>query len=122
MRTYKQEEGMWARVPAAIVGGIVTYFATDWALGSLEGNASYVLAGIVFAALATVTLYIAFFHKKTGDILIDTENEMRKVVWPDREEVAGSTTVVIGTVVLMGMAIFIMDILLTQLLAIIGVY
>ncbi len=113
---------MWARVPAAIVGGIVTYFATDWAMGALEGNAGYVLAGVVFAVLATATLYIAFFHKKTGDMLIDTENEMRKVVWPDREEVAGSTIVVIGSVVLMGAAIFIMDIVLTQVLSIIGVY
>ncbi|MFW6159049.1 MAG: preprotein translocase subunit SecE [Planctomycetota bacterium] len=122
MKTYKKDEGMWARVPAAVVGGVVTYFATEWALSWSGGSLRFVLAGIVFAVLAVVTLYFVFFHQKTGDVLIDTENEMRKVVWPTREEVAGSTLVVIATVFILGVTIYVMDIVLTRGLDLIGVY
>ena len=113
---------MWARMPVAIIGGIVTYYCASAAMGWGRGIAAYVWAGAVFAALALVTLYIAFFHGKLGDVLIDTESEMRKVVWPTREEVTGSTTVVIAMTLILGVTIFVMDILLTQGLSAIGLY
>ena len=122
MQIYKREEGMWARVPVAIIGGVVTVYATDAAMGLAEGNARFIWGGLVFAALGLATLFIAFFHRKTGDVLIDTESEMRKVVWPTREEVQGSTIVVIGTTVLLGLTILVMDIVLTYLFQLIRLY
>jgi len=119
---YKREEGMWARVPAAVVGGAVTVYATDAALGWNLGNMRYIWAALVFAALGLATLFLAFFHTKTGEVLIDTENEMRKVVWPSREEVSGATTVVIMTVIILGVAIYMMDIALANILSLVGLY
>ncbi len=109
MQMHKRDEGMWARMPLAILGGIVTVQAARAAQGWASGPASYLVAGVVFALCALITLYLAFFHRKVGDVLIDTESEMRKVVWPTRDEVSGSTIVVIGTVFLLGMTMFAFD-------------
>ncbi len=122
MRIYKKEEGMWARVPAAIAGGIITVYASRAASSWGRGAASYIWAGAVFAVLGFVTLYIAFFHRKTADVLIDTESEMRKVVWPTREEVSGSTGVVIATTIILGAAIYTVDILLANFFTLVGLY
>lgn len=119
---YRHEEGMWARVPSAIVGGIITVAATRAAMRFGAGLTPYVWAGIVFAALSVTTLYFAFVHRKTVDVLVDTENEMRKVVWPTKDEVSGSTVVVISTVLLLGAAVFLMDVVLAHLLSLIRLY
>jgi len=114
---HRRDEGMWARVPVAIVGGIITVIATRSALkwGNIAG-------GVVFLVLAVATLYLSFFHRKAGDVLIDTEGEMRKVVWPTRDEVTGSTIVVIASTVLLGLAIFLMDVVLTYGLQLVRLY
>ena len=113
---------MWARMPAAIIGGIVTVIATRAAMAWGKVPVSYIWAGVVFAALGCTTLFFAFFHRKTSDVLIDTENELRKVVWPTREEVTGSTIVVIGTTVIMAVAIFIIDVVFARMLDVTGLY
>ena len=122
MRIYKREEGLWARMPVAIIGGIVTVFAARASQGWADGAASYILAGAVFAVLGAVTLYFAFFHRKTGEVLIETEGELRKVVWPTREEVIGSTTVVITTVFIFGGVLYAVDVGLASVLHLIGLY
>ena len=119
---YRREEGLWARVPAAIVGGVITVYVTRAVSGTGDNIAGLIAAGIVFAIGAAATLFLCFFHAKTGEVLIDTETEMRKVVWPTREEVAGSTTVVIATTFILGLAIFVMDLALTSGLRIIRLY
>ncbi len=119
---YRQEEGMWARVPTAITGGVVTVIATSAALHWGSGIAPFIWAGLVFLAFSVVTLYFSFFHRKTGDVLIDTESEMRKVVWPNRDEVTGSTIVVIATTMLLGLTIYLMDRTLTGLLVLARLY
>jgi len=122
IQVYKKEEGMWARVPLAIVGGIITLYATDAAMKWNFWLDRYVWGGIVFAAFAAATVYFAFFHRKMGDLLIETESEIRKVVWPTREEVQGSTIVVITTVLILGLSIFVVDVGLANFLKLIGLY
>jgi len=122
MRIYKREEGLWARMPVAIIGGIITVFAARATRKWADGAASYILAGAVFALLGAVTLFFAFFHRKTGEVLIETEGELRKVVWPTREEVVGSTTVVITTVFIFGGVLYAVDVGLASVLHLIGLY
>jgi preprotein translocase subunit SecE len=119
---HKREEGMWARMPVAILGGMITVQVARAAQGWADGAASYVVGGIVFAAFAVMTLYLAFFQRKVGDVLIETENEMRKVVWPTREEVSSSTIVVIGTVILLGALMFVYDAVFAKAFQLIGLY
>lgn len=122
MRIYKREEGMWARMPLAIVGGIVTVYAARTAMDWSSDAGRYIWGGIVFALFGGLTLYFAFFHQKTGELLIDTESEMRKVVWPTREEVRGSTIVVIATTFLMAICLYVMDLGLATFLQLIRLY
>ncbi len=113
---------MWARMPVALIGGVITVAATRAAREWAEPPGGYIWAGAIFLVFAAATLFVAFFHRKTGDVLIDTENEMRKVVWPTREEVAGSTAVVIVTVVLLGMSVYMVDVALGKLLILVKLY
>ena len=113
---------MWARMCVAIIGGLVTVRVTGSAMNWAEGAMSYVWGGVAFSLLALATLYLAFFHVKIGDMLIDTESEMRKVVWPSRDEVKGSTIVVVATTILLGTTIYFMDYILARLLVLVNLY
>jgi preprotein translocase SecE subunit len=122
MGVYKKDEGMWARVPIALIGGAITVATTRAAMDWVSGSASYIAGGIAFLIMATITLFFAFFHQKTGEVLIDTEGEMRKVVWPNRDEVTGSTIVVIVTTVLLGVGIYALDRCIGGFLILVNLY
>jgi len=47
--------------------------------------------------------------KASADFLIETETELRKVSWPSREELTGSTFVVIFVTVVLGVYIVFVD-------------
>lgn len=55
------------------------------------------------------------------DFLIATEGEMKKVNWPSRREVQGSTWVVIWCVILLTLLLFTSDFLFTHVFQFIGV-
>ncbi|HPD16717.1 MAG TPA: preprotein translocase subunit SecE [Planctomycetota bacterium] len=57
-----------------------------------------------------------------ADLLIETQQEMRKVAWSSRAEVIGSTIVVLVTVVLLSLFIFVTDSILLALAGVFGVY
>jgi preprotein translocase subunit SecE len=58
---------------------------------------------------------------RTSDFLIATEGEMKKVNWPARKEVTGSTLVVIWTVILLTILLFVADFLFSRLFLWIGI-
>jgi preprotein translocase subunit SecE len=47
---------------------------------------------------------------KTKEFLRDTRAEMKKVSWPTRPEVVGTTAVVIGAVVFFGVYLWVCDV------------
>ena len=51
-------------------------------------------------------LHLVLNRPKTADILIDTEQEMRKVSWPSRAEVKSATVVVVIVTFVMGLTLF----------------
>jgi len=57
--------------------------------------------------------------KQTVDALIETEQELRKVSWPTREESINATGVVILVSVLLTMALFSFDLLFNRLFSLI---
>jgi preprotein translocase subunit SecE len=113
---------MWARMPVAVVGGIITVYSARAVMNWAAGPTQYIWGGIVFALLAVVSLYIAFFHRKTGEVLIETESEMRKVVWPTRDEVSGSTMVVIATTLILALVLYMSDVALAKFFRLIRFY
>ncbi len=73
---------------------------------------------VVFGAFAW---RYSFGHPKTGDFMIATEGEMKKVNWSTRREIAGSTKVVILFTVLMSAFLFAVDVGFQKLFQWIGI-
>ena len=138
MAIYRKGEGLSSRGGAAgilfftalfgcrrLAGALDASF--DWArrslvptpLGSLTG--AWVVAGTFLAACAA-GLWILMNHARAVDFLVDMEQELRKVSWPidftqarfaDRyRELWQSSMIVIVSVVVMGVALFLYDIVL----------
>jgi len=53
---------------------------------------------------------------KTFDFFSETKQELKKVVWPTREELIGSTVAVIVTTLILAAFIGTVDIILSQLI------
>ncbi|MHC4778401.1 MAG: preprotein translocase subunit SecE [Planctomycetota bacterium] len=68
----------------------------------------------LFVVVALGLLY-TWNIKKWNDLLIETQTEMKKVSWPKRDELIGSSVVVIVCVVVLGLYLYVIDILLTLL-------
>lgn len=74
-------------------------------------NALYIQYGVP-SALFVVLAFVIFRlvnSQKFADFLIATEGEMKKVSWSSKEELIGSTIVVIATVAIMAGLIYLAD-------------
>ena len=56
-----------------------------------------------------MTIYVLLNKPKMGDFLIETELEMKKISWPGRSELVGSSTIVIVVVAILAVIIMIFD-------------
>lgn len=54
--------------------------------------------------------------RKIIDFIRESRDELKKVTWPDREEVTGFTIVVIVSVVIVSMFLWVVDLMLMQLI------
>ena len=90
-----------------LAAGIAAYYYYSQASSPLR------LAGMVAAFLAAVAL-AAFTGPGRGvrDYLRETQFEMRKVVWPSREETIRTTIVVIIVVVVLSILLGLIDVFL----------
>jgi len=85
-------------------------------------------AGLLFLLLAAVAFLVAFgvptgikgldarIHKLI-DLLIDTEQELNKVSWPNRDELTRSTTAVLVTILMVGGYIFCVGIVILYVMS-----
>ncbi len=79
------------------------------------------LAVVVILIGAALLLYFVSMSPKTGEFLIATDGEMKKVNWSTRKEVVGSTWVVVTTCFLMAGLLFVVDFGLASFFGLIGV-
>lgn len=79
------------------------------------------LAVVVILIGATLLLYFVSVNPKTGEFLISTDGEMKKVNWSTRKEVIGSTWVVVTTCFLLAGILFVVDFGLASFFGLIGV-
>ena len=111
---YKPGQGYWTRMLSAIGGGVLVVAGALWLKQKLE-----VFQGAVFlqwgAAVAVIAIFAPLIYRwvgtkpRTCDFMIATDGEMKKVAWPNRKEVVGSTLVVIWCVILMAAMLFLSD-------------
>jgi len=130
---YRPAQGTYARGFAAAAGLALALFASyrlygwgaarEWPTVAVWGmDVSYAaLAGAAVFVAAGAVIFVLTYGPTTGlkgldarthaliDLLIDTEAEMRKVSWPDREELVRSTTAVLVCIVLLGAFLFCVD-------------
>ena len=109
LEPYKPGQGKFARTIAYVLGillvafGAVRLYATinrpghAWVEGvPLIGSLSiYNTVAIVVCLLGVLGLHLVLNRPATVDLLIDTEQEMKKVSWPSRREVQNATVVVV---------------------------
>lgn len=83
----------------------------------------YIQAGVVVGLLLIFGLLLWWLLNKASivDFMIATESEMRKVNWPTRREIVGSTWIVISGTFLMAFLLFTVNLTFAKLFMVIGV-
>lgn len=125
LSVYKKGQGTAARglagVLAVLVGG---WAARSMYYHGLTGTFGLVMTTLTALFLGGLPLYLVLFHRRVVDILIETQQEIRKVAWSSRSEVIGSTIVVVFVVALLSMFILVTDVFIMELLfkTLIGLY
>ncbi|MFK8079309.1 MAG: preprotein translocase subunit SecE [Granulosicoccus sp.] len=74
-----------------------------------------VIALLIIAGLAAFVVYQTELGKRTVDFFRDARTEVRKVVWPSRSETTQTTVTVFIIVVIVGIFLWLFDMLLSYL-------
>jgi preprotein translocase subunit SecE len=116
LSVYKSGQGYYTRTLTAIGAGTLVIASVVWLWAQVDraalAHAMYWKGGI--AAVLVGGLGWLVWHlinkPRTADFMIATEAEMKKVNWPTRREIVGSTWIVICGVFLMAALLFVVDI------------
>lgn len=108
---YKSGQGYWTRVLSAVGAGTLVLAGAAWLYAISprflpEQNELYFQAGIAAGTIIGFGLLIYFLLNKPRvvDFMIAVEAEMKKVNWPSKKEIIGSTWIVIcGTFMFAGL-------------------
>jgi preprotein translocase subunit SecE len=124
---YKSGQGYWTRTMTAVGVGILVLTGVKWLWDELtvvqRWPAIYVQAITAVAVIAVFGALTFFVLNKPriADFMIATEQEMKKVNWPSRKEIIGSTWVVIVGVFLFATILFVVDLIFLELFRSIGI-
>jgi preprotein translocase SecE subunit len=116
---YKRGQGYWTRQMTTIAGSVIILLGAlwlaervktiDWGFSELYAQAAI---GVTWTAIFGLILYHLVWRKpRSVDFLVATEGEMKKVNWSTRQEVVGSTVVVIMLAALIALFCKVWDIL-----------
>jgi preprotein translocase SecE subunit len=110
LKIYKPGQGYWTRMVSGIGGGVLVAAGALWLWGLFDNiYARAIAALVVIAVFGLLLFYLVALRHNTSDFLIATEGEMKKVNWPTRREVFGSTWVVILCTFLLVLILFASD-------------
>jgi preprotein translocase SecE subunit len=125
LTVYKKGQGTAARGLAGVVAVLLGTWAAYQMYATLQGSHDVVRVvgtAIVAGVFVGAPVYLILFQRQVVDILIETQQEMRKVAWSSRAEVIGSTIVVLVTVVILAVYIFVTDQVVIGLFRLIRLY
>ncbi len=135
---YRKGQGYMTRVPAAVALGALLLYGViqsygflvgyDWGNNAIGGfvipiveqpfNVGFIVAGAI-ALGGGYGLYTFLNRKKTVDMLVDTETELKKVTWPAMPETINASIVVLVAVALIGAYLAVVDLLLSRFFGVI---
>lgn len=116
---YKEGQGFWTRLMSFMGWGVIFAWGAAWLWGQVARlpitgvEPQFVqggVAGVVLIVGFVLCYYLCYNKPSTGEFLIATEGEMKKVNWSSKREIRGSTTVVVSIAVLLGLILFSIDI------------
>lgn len=125
----KSGQGYWTRMLSAIGAGVMLLACLAWLWTEVQGAISTdSTRSTVQAILACVVVlgggglfYWIMNKDRVVDFFIATESEMRKVNWPSKKELVGSTWVVICGTVFLAVLLVVIDICFTLFFSEIGI-
>jgi preprotein translocase subunit SecE len=94
-------ERKWTHVMFAVAGIVLAWLLAkcgEWAWGYF-GRPNSLIVGTGAFALAGVATLIAWKNEMVFGLASEVAGELRKVTWPTRQELVGSTIVVIITTI-----------------------
>ncbi len=134
MEIYKPNQGVYARAVTGVGGGLLAAFGAYqlhaalidlppvWPGARFVVDITYglVAALVLFAVLAGAVALVVTgasigvkrvdrWSRRAVDFLIETEVELKKVSWPSRDELMGSTFIVVVVTFALGLYIFAVD-------------
>lgn len=117
LRIYKPGQGYYTRLGTTIGAGILIVAGSIFLFNQLDldPQSKYALpvkygVSVGFLIGMSILLYwIVGLHPRANDFFIATEGEMKKVNWASRKEVVRSTKVVIFLTVVLGVILFLAD-------------
>jgi len=101
---YKSGQGYYTRMLSAISVGVIVLCGVVWLWAKLTTvdaipteNMLYYQAGSAVGVIAFfgILVFVLLNKPRIADFMIATEGEMKKVNWPSKKEIIGSTWVVI---------------------------
>ena len=129
-KQYKPEQGKWTRLGTFVGLLIIVAWGAKFLYDRLqvyEGDEAWrllITTGIPIAfmvVLGTFSWWLAYSSRKSSDFMIATEGEMKKVSWSTKNEIIGSTKVVIMFTVLLALVLFVVDLAFQTMFSSIGV-
>jgi preprotein translocase subunit SecE len=99
----------------AVIGGIVAFYWYDELM--LPLRVGMVLAGVVVGA---GLVWFSWYGREFWQFAIASRVELRKVVWPEREETIKTTYVVFIFAIVMGVFFWLLDMALTYMTRLLG--
>jgi len=122
---YKPGQGYYTRMLTAVGAGTIVLTGIGWLWPRLQGfqSAIYYQVGvaIVLVGGAGALLWFLLNMPRIADFMIATEAEMKKVNWPTRREIIGSTWIVICGVLMLAGLLAVIDFLFGWLFVEIGI-
>ncbi|MFA4986405.1 MAG: preprotein translocase subunit SecE [Candidatus Brocadiia bacterium] len=125
MEIYKKGQAKNYRVAfAALILLFAVYSAYEWYFWANGLSESPNMNTIVQWGGAAVCLFLgglfafllAFVNRRTVDYVVTTEEEMRKVTWPTKDELISSSIIVVVVMVIIGLVVTSMDYLFSHVL------
>jgi preprotein translocase SecE subunit len=126
---YKRGQGSWARLSAYVFGGALIVFGAFRLYASINRPGEHVYANVpvlgalsafkiialTVALLGLLGLHLVLNKPRSVDLMIETEQEMRRVQWPAGKAVWNATLVVAFVSLLLAVVMWLLDLVLRQL-------